>query len=299
MPRWQDSPDFFFTLGDLLLDFAVATPARAARAAADDRGELAARARDRRAAAAATTRCAVAAASSPPTTWRCCTTARASHAKALHWRERARSRPDAARARASAVAVASRRTNWPVRRAISTHSPAPPPPTLVLLDSSPGAAAPPPASRHGPAASAPRAARLLARALARPSPLAGRPGRTPSASSGRSPRARSSRRRRCHGDTAYALAAAHAADQGRSRRRCRAARARDPRRASRAAGLAYTLESHALLGLGRAEESVDCLRTLPADVAARPRPPRLARRLAAAQPTATRRRSARSSTRWR
>ena len=30
MPRWQGSPDFFFTLGDLLLDFAVATPSRAA-----------------------------------------------------------------------------------------------------------------------------------------------------------------------------------------------------------------------------------------------------------------------------
>ena len=30
MPRWHGSPDFFFTLGDLLLDFAVATPARAA-----------------------------------------------------------------------------------------------------------------------------------------------------------------------------------------------------------------------------------------------------------------------------
>jgi len=30
MPRWQGSPDLFFTLGDLLLDFAVATPARAA-----------------------------------------------------------------------------------------------------------------------------------------------------------------------------------------------------------------------------------------------------------------------------
>jgi len=29
MPRWQGSPDFFFTLGDLLLDFAVAAPARA------------------------------------------------------------------------------------------------------------------------------------------------------------------------------------------------------------------------------------------------------------------------------
>jgi len=30
MPHWQGSPDFFFTLGDLLLDFAVATPERAA-----------------------------------------------------------------------------------------------------------------------------------------------------------------------------------------------------------------------------------------------------------------------------
>jgi|SoiMethySBSTD1v2_1073268.scaffolds.fasta_scaffold153422_2 glycosyltransferase involved in cell wall biosynthesis len=30
MSRWQGSPDFFFTLGDLLLDFAVATPSRAA-----------------------------------------------------------------------------------------------------------------------------------------------------------------------------------------------------------------------------------------------------------------------------
>lgn len=29
MPRWQDSPDFFFTLGDLLLDCAASTPARA------------------------------------------------------------------------------------------------------------------------------------------------------------------------------------------------------------------------------------------------------------------------------
>lgn len=29
MPRWQGSPDFYFTLGDVLLDFAVAAPARA------------------------------------------------------------------------------------------------------------------------------------------------------------------------------------------------------------------------------------------------------------------------------
>ncbi|MEO8312770.1 MAG: glycosyltransferase, partial [Caldimonas sp.] len=26
MPRWQESPDFFFTLGDVLLDFAIGTP---------------------------------------------------------------------------------------------------------------------------------------------------------------------------------------------------------------------------------------------------------------------------------
>jgi glycosyltransferase involved in cell wall biosynthesis len=30
MPRWGESPDFFFTLGDLLLDWALAEPARAA-----------------------------------------------------------------------------------------------------------------------------------------------------------------------------------------------------------------------------------------------------------------------------
>ena len=30
MPRWPDSPDFFFTLGDLLLDWAAAEPARGA-----------------------------------------------------------------------------------------------------------------------------------------------------------------------------------------------------------------------------------------------------------------------------
>ena len=30
MPRWPDSPDFFFTLGDLLLDWAASEPARGA-----------------------------------------------------------------------------------------------------------------------------------------------------------------------------------------------------------------------------------------------------------------------------
>ncbi len=68
-----------------------------------------------------------------------------------------------------------------------------------------------------------------------------------------------------HDDAAYALAATHALIKaGRAADavgRARAIRAADPR-----AGIAYTLESHALLGLGRAEESVECLRTLPADV---------------------------------
>ncbi len=68
-----------------------------------------------------------------------------------------------------------------------------------------------------------------------------------------------------HDDAAYALAATHALIKaGRAADavgRARAIRAADPR-----AGVAYTLESHALLGLGRAEESVECLRTLPADV---------------------------------
>ncbi len=53
MPRWQGSPDFFFALGDLLLDCAASTPGSCRRAAAADRVELAARARDRRAAAVA------------------------------------------------------------------------------------------------------------------------------------------------------------------------------------------------------------------------------------------------------
>jgi predicted O-linked N-acetylglucosamine transferase (SPINDLY family) len=69
-----------------------------------------------------------------------------------------------------------------------------------------------------------------------------------------------------HDDAAYGLAATHALIKaGRAAdavRRARKIRTADPR-----ARLAYTLESHALLGLGRAEESVECLRTLPADVA--------------------------------
>ncbi len=66
-------------------------------------------------------------------------------------------------------------------------------------------------------------------------------------------------------DAAYALAAIHAlikadcsADAVRSARRLRE---REPRTA-----LANTLESHALLSLGRPEDAVNCLRELPADV---------------------------------
>jgi predicted O-linked N-acetylglucosamine transferase (SPINDLY family) len=66
-------------------------------------------------------------------------------------------------------------------------------------------------------------------------------------------------------DAAYALAAIHAlikadcsADAVRSARRLRE---REPRTA-----LAHTLESHALLSLGRPEDAVSCLRELPADV---------------------------------
>ena len=66
-------------------------------------------------------------------------------------------------------------------------------------------------------------------------------------------------------DSAYALAAIHAlikadcsADAVRSARRLRE---REPRTA-----LARTLESHALLSLGRPEDAVACLRELPADV---------------------------------
>jgi len=68
-----------------------------------------------------------------------------------------------------------------------------------------------------------------------------------------------------HGDPAYALAAAHAlicaGREGDAVQRARALRKAEP-----TTGLAYTLESHALLGLGRADESVSCLRSLPAEV---------------------------------
>ncbi len=68
-----------------------------------------------------------------------------------------------------------------------------------------------------------------------------------------------------HADHAYALAAVHALiKSGRSAQaaeRARAVRAADP-----SVALAYTLESHALLGLGQASAAVDCLRSMPASV---------------------------------
>ena len=68
-----------------------------------------------------------------------------------------------------------------------------------------------------------------------------------------------------HGDEAYALAAAHALIKaGRTTEAVQ--RARGTRELNPRAALAYTLESHALLGLGLATDAVDCLRALPAEV---------------------------------
>jgi protein O-GlcNAc transferase len=68
-----------------------------------------------------------------------------------------------------------------------------------------------------------------------------------------------------HGDRAYALAAVHAlikaGHAGRAAERARAMREADP-----SVGLAWTLESHALLSLGRPATAVDCLRSMPAAV---------------------------------
>ena len=68
-----------------------------------------------------------------------------------------------------------------------------------------------------------------------------------------------------HGDEAYGLAAAHACIKaGRpldAIKKTRALRSSHPN-----SGLAYTLESHALLELGRAEEAANCLKELPEDV---------------------------------
>jgi len=69
-----------------------------------------------------------------------------------------------------------------------------------------------------------------------------------------------------HGDRAYALAAVHALIKaGRSAEA--AERARAVREADPGLALAYTLESHALLGLGRAASAVDTLRSMPGSVA--------------------------------
>ncbi len=77
MPRWQESPDFFFTLGDVLLDFAIAHAA-SAPACCCRRSSRAGCARSRSAnGRSSTTRSAGVAASSPPTTWRRSTRGRA------------------------------------------------------------------------------------------------------------------------------------------------------------------------------------------------------------------------------
>ncbi|MCE9661120.1 MAG: hypothetical protein K8R60_21535 [Burkholderiales bacterium] len=69
-----------------------------------------------------------------------------------------------------------------------------------------------------------------------------------------------------HGDHAYALAAIHALIRA-GRTAEAAERARAVREADPFVALAYTLESHALLGLGRAATAVDTLRSLPPSVA--------------------------------
>ncbi|MEO5880951.1 MAG: hypothetical protein ABIQ06_00905 [Caldimonas sp.] len=68
-----------------------------------------------------------------------------------------------------------------------------------------------------------------------------------------------------HGDRAYALAAVHALIKA-GRAAVAAERAHAVRTADPQVALAYTLESHALLGLGRPAEAVDCLRSMPASV---------------------------------
>ncbi len=69
-----------------------------------------------------------------------------------------------------------------------------------------------------------------------------------------------------HGDHAYALAAVHALIKA-GRTAEAAERARAVREADPFVALAYTLESHALLGLGRSATAVDTLRSMPASVA--------------------------------
>ena len=68
-----------------------------------------------------------------------------------------------------------------------------------------------------------------------------------------------------HGDHAYALAAVHALIKA-GRAREAAERARAVREADPFVALAYTLESHALLSLGRAATAVDTLQSMPASV---------------------------------
>jgi len=68
-----------------------------------------------------------------------------------------------------------------------------------------------------------------------------------------------------HGDRAYALAAVHALIKA-GRAAQAAERARAVREADPSVALAYALESHALLGLGRPATAVDCLRSMPASV---------------------------------
>ena len=299
LPHWRQSPDFFFTLGDLLLDWAAAEPQRAAellpmiesswRQAVEigEQPEL-------------QDRCAAAAASSRRTTWRCCTTAWATarrRSTGVSGRLRSAA-PPPARGR-DAAATPAGRLEWrgagaafprhrPRRRrlrcsrvplrAATARAPAPDcAMALALPDSRPA-----------------RAHRLQAHARAH-RPLAERARAMQSASSGRAPRSAFEQATALHADPAYGAGGGARADQGRPGRPRRCERARGIRQADPPLPLAYTLESHALLGLGRAGDALECLQRAAGAMAARPRPSRLAGRRAAALPAATTRRSGRSS----
>ena len=196
MPRWQGSPDFFFTLGDLLLDFAVATPARAAELLPmieaswlraleiGEQPQLNDTVRGRGSFLAAHNLAVLYDGQGDAGQGVALARARAQLERAGERRRRGRDR------------VRPDRTGR-FGPAISAHCRASPPPTLWLSIPRRGAAALAAPSRHGLAAS-PTPRRPVPRPRTRAPIASGRPAsRTPSASTGRSRRARSKRRRRC------------------------------------------------------------------------------------------------------
>jgi predicted Zn-dependent protease len=117
-------------------------------------------------------------------------------------------------------------------------------------------------AHHGPRPSRSRTSRRFARPPSRPSPLAG--GQALAEREQWPLAAREFEQASgLHGDHAYALAAVHALIKA-DRAAEAAERARSVREADPSVALAYLLESHALLGLGRAATAVDTLRSMPA-----------------------------------